>query len=247
MAIVQDLKLNAASKSDISCIRNEMITRNDLSAFKEEVKNNIKVEVGVAIDPIRRNLSELQQRVERCEQNPGSSSGNVDNRQLQNMIQQLDPANRRVAFIGMTGSESERLDAITSYLRSMNREQNISIGHFFKGKRGDRSLSTVSFVEFSTEDARDNFIRNMGNANVRINGRDVKVKKALSKLNAMRNAALRRATDKIKAHPMSRDKTVKIEWAKERGVTVDGIFAFTQNQTELQGSFVTPFNDLKLE
>ena len=188
-----------------------------------------------------------KKRIEQCETNGSSNGYNPENKQLQNMFQQLDPANRRAAFIGITGSEAERLQAISVFISNQCPGQNVTVGHFFKGARGSRSSSSVSFAEFPTEDARDSFIRSVGNGSVRVGNKDVIVKKALSKINAARNTALRRAGDLIKAHANGKDKTIKIEWVKERGVTVDGTFAFTQNKTELQGTFTSAFADLKLD
>ena len=61
-----------------------------------------------------------------------------------------------------------------------------------------------------------------------------------------RNSALRRAADVLKADPRVSGKTAKIEWIKERGVTIDKIFAFQQSSSDLAGQFVGEFSDLRL-
>ena len=48
-----------------------------------------------------------------------------------------------------------------------------------------------------------------------------------------RNAALRSASDVLKADSRARGKVVKIEWMKERVVTVDKVYAFHQNSNDL--------------
>ena len=50
----------------------------------------------------------------------------------------------------------------------------------------------------------------------------------------------------IKADPRATGKTAKIEWIKERGVTIDKVFVFQQSSVDLAGQFVGEFSDLRL-
>ena len=61
-----------------------------------------------------------------------------------------------------------------------------------------------------------------------------------------RNAALRRASDVLKADSRAHGKVVEIEWIKERGITVDKIHAFHENSNDLTSQFVGAFADLRL-
>ena len=59
-----------------------------------------------------------------------------------------------------------------------------------------------------------------------VGGAEVSVKKAVTEQARQRNAALRRASDVLKADTRTHGRVVKIEWIKERGVTVHKIYAF---------------------
>ena len=79
-----------------------------------------------------------------------------------------------------------------------------------------------------------------------IGGEEVTIKKAVTEQAMQRNSALRRAADVLKADPRAVGKTAKIEWSKERGVTIDKIFVFQQSSSDLAGQFVGEFSDLRL-
>ena len=118
-------------------------------------------------------------------------------------------------------------------------------GHFFKGARNSRTLGKVSFIELVDEDTRNNLLAKIGESAV-IGGGSVKIKKALSKINESRNYALRKAEELLKSDPQTGQKQVVISWSKPRGVKVDGTFAFSQNDSELTGTFAAPYNNLQL-
>ena len=61
-----------------------------------------------------------------------------------------------------------------------------------------------------------------------------------------RNAAVRRASDLLKADVRAHGKFLKMEWIKERGITVDKVYAFQQSSSDLTGQFFGAFADLRL-
>ena len=79
-----------------------------------------------------------------------------------------------------------------------------------------------------------------------VGGAEVSIKKSSTEQAMQRNAALRRAYHVWKADTRAHCKVVKIEWIKERGITVDKIHAFQQNSNDLTGQFVSAFTDLRL-
>ena len=79
-----------------------------------------------------------------------------------------------------------------------------------------------------------------------VGGAEVSIKKAATEQAMLRNAALRRASDVLKADTRAFGKAVKIEWIKERGITVDKVYAFQQSSKDLTGQFVGAFADLRL-
>ena len=82
-------------------------------------------------------------------------------------------------------------------------------------------------------------------------GVKITIKPALTKINSQRNTALRKAGDILKALAQKGDrrtsgKEIKVNLNQERNVTVDGVPAFSQDPTDLRGSFLPPFNDLRI-
>ena len=78
------------------------------------------------------------------------------------------------------------------------------------------------------------------------NGHTVDIKAAMTENAVQRNASLRRAADVLKADARTTGKVVKVEFAGDRGVTVDKTYVFTQNKDQLTGQFVSVFSDLRL-
>ena len=91
-----------------------------------------------------------------------------------------------------------------------------TVGHFFKGPRNARVLSKVSYVEFISEDARSAFLHKVGGESAHVGGTHVKIKNALTKVNAARNFALRQAEEKLKKDPRCLNSEVKAVWSKPR-------------------------------
>ena len=77
-------------------------------------------------------------------------------------------------------------------------------------------------------------------------GVKVTIKPALTKINSQRNWALRKAGDILKGDRRTSGKETKVNLNQERNVTVDGVPAFSQDPTDLRGSFLPPFNDLRI-
>ena len=142
------------------------------------------------------------------------------------MLHSLDPANKRIVLIGIQGTEDTRRAAIQQFMSSHS-SFDYSIGHFYKGPRGNRTLSKVSYLELPSEDIRTQLLTRIGSA-ATINGAQVKFKKALTKVNAARNYSLRKAEELLKADSRCANLEVKASWVKPRGVTVGGSPVFEQ-------------------
>ena len=128
------------------------------------------------------------------------------------------------------------------------------IGNFYKGAfPNNRSLTRTAYVELSSADVRREVLEAIGGGNDKpvkvecyVGGPEVSVKKAVTEQARQRNAALRRASDVLKADTRAHGRVVKIEWLKDRGVTVDKVYAFQQNSNDLTCQFVGAFADLRL-
>ena len=105
----------------------------------------------------------------------------------------------------------------------------------------------------SSADVRSEVLEAIGGENDKpvnvkcdVGGAEVNVKKAATEQALERNATLRRASDLLKTDARAHGRVVKIEWLKERGITVDKGHAFQQSSTDLTGQFVRAFADLRL-
>ena len=101
-------------------------------------------------------------------------------------------------------------------------------------------------MEFQSEDARNNFLKKAGGDTIQVGGISVKIKRALSKINASRNYSLRRADELLKADARASGQEVKAFWTGQRRVEVGGVVAFAQDNTELTGRFAPPFDNIIL-
>ena len=75
--------------------------------------------------------------------------------------------------------------------------------------------------------------------------KNIAIKKALSKIALARNGELKDAAKVIKLDSRAKDLEVKPVFGEERGVTVNGIYAFEQPKNR-KGAFVGVYNNLTL-
>ena len=83
------------------------------------------------------------------------------------------------------------------------------------------------------------------NIECKCDGATIAVKPALTKLNAARNYACRKAEELIRAVPGTDKRKVEFK-SKERKIQVDGADAFEQGRDEPGGTFVGEFAHLCL-
>ena len=118
---------------------------------------------------------------------------------------------------------------------------------FFRGPRGSKQMSSAGYVELSSSDVRDLAMKKIDTEKLHLScgGKDLHNKKARSKVAGQRNAALRQASDLLKTHAESSDDVI-IVWSRESGVTVKGVYAFSQPVGEALGDFIGQFAHLIL-
>ena len=162
------------------------------------------------------------------------------------MVNSMDPAKKRIAFIGFPDSlaAEERIDLLEKRMRdSFAHVKYCAVDNFFTGPCNNRKVSKASYVEFHTPEAANRFynmVKGKNEAKVNVGGNELLVKLARTKLNEKRNYSLRKAEELIKSDASSKNKAVKIDW-KERQVLVNNAVAFMQDKMETEGSFVVGF------
>ena len=80
---------------------------------------------------------------------------------LQATINKLDPANKQVAFIGWgTTDASQRVSTMEKYITdNFSLSPKPIFGHYHSGPRDNRKITSTSYAEFATEQARDDFLK----------------------------------------------------------------------------------------
>ena len=101
-----------------------------------------------------------------------------------------------------------------------------------KGPQDNRVPNGGAFFEFATSDTGKAVAKTLGkNCRVKLDDADsteVTVRPTKTKLDGHRDYILAAACDRIKAHPSSKGKDVKIEGGSDRTVNVNGVTSFKQ-------------------
>ena len=176
-----------------------------------------------------------------------AASQSTMDRDMQQLVNSLDPALRRVAFVGMPASMSptNRIKELEDAAQRFPGFRHLDVGNFFKGPRNNREIAPVSYIEFGSPDVRDSALKAMGTEFTLSTGEKVKLKKAKTKVGTQRDYALRKASDMLKADAATNGKSISIEW-KDWAVKVERDEVFKQEKTELGGTFSGVFAHLQL-
>ena len=129
-----------------------MVTKQDLTTFKEEVAATVTLQVEQAVQPIKTQVEQLDERMKHCESRLNSGA---------TKSQSLDPhddAFEQIAFLGFpeSASSQERFKAMEDFLSKylMCRPQ---LGNNHYGARGKRELKKSGYAQYVDSDARDQF------------------------------------------------------------------------------------------
>ncbi len=229
----------------------QLVTRANLESYHQEQLRVISNRVDQAVAPINEEIQVLRTRLDALE------SGSARRRGFSEQPRASDPAFKRIVFkrIPEDMGAHQRLTAIEDYMKTHFAHARVrDIANFYKGKFPDgRSLTRAAYVEFSNSDVRREVLAKIGGGKGEpntlkcvFNGHTVDIKAAMTENAVQRNASLRRAADVLKADARTTGKVVKVEFAGDRGVTVDKTYVFTQNKDQLTGQFVSVFSDLRL-
>ena len=231
-------KLLEPINQKLDTLTNNSVTKGDL---QEAVKNEVKAAISpmeLKVEQINNEVGILTTRMQKIEvsKTPAFSNNN-------------DPARQCAAFVGFPGSMSAmaRLQTMEEFMGNFPDFRAASYWNKYDGPNSDKKLSNIGFVQFADKDSAQAFIKAVKAANkseFTIGDQKVRVKNALTRLQRSRDWALRTATELIKAKTSGKVETIRN--GGERGVKVDGAFAFEQAQGEARGSFRAPFQNLIL-
>ena len=138
----------------------KMATKQDLREMQSEILRDTKIEIATAVDPLKEEVCELRDRVSKIESKARSpaAAGATDKQlmELQRLVQECDPALKRVAFTGWpdTVTPEARLQKITEFLNGHCAGLHVAdTDHFYSGPYNDRKITKASFAEFVSSDA----------------------------------------------------------------------------------------------
>ena len=229
----------------------KMATKQDMMEAQQEIKREVKVQITEAVDPIKDELAEQRERIKKLElkeRNQNSSSQGLSQETF-SLLNTVDPAYKQIVFKQFP--EDITADARVAFIEELLHSHHIKflhIDHFFNGSKDNRKLTRASYVEFANPDAAIKALSQLGGAGKKFDisrSSSCVLKRAISALNRKRNWSLREAEKLIKSSALSRGKDVLLDW-KSRSIKVNSTTAFNQEQNELKGSFLSPYDDLRL-
>ena len=250
-------------------IKENMVTRSELRTMQDTIETRAKEYIDATNVELTKEVSLATSAVVHLSERLDSTNARID--ELAQGLGQLktaspsasarsrsmpaqrgrDPAYKQLAFKKIPSSlgASDRIAEIEHWMTINFPGVRIrDVMNKYTGKFPERKLSSVTLLELSSSDVRKEILDAIKakSLSITLSGQKVEIKEALTESALERNGALRRAAELLEKDPRCKDKTVKILWTGDRGVTVDGVRAFSQPKGFELGSFATPFSDLKL-
>jgi len=254
LGAISDKLDRMALKTDVDAISEkigQMALKSDVETMTVEMKKDIKVQIAQAVDPIKSDLHDLLTRVTAVEQRPSVQSPKDNSNSsfaLQKMMDKMDPAKKRIAFIGFPDNvqEDARIQKIEEFIKSHAPSYRIvDAGCFYSGPYNNQKLTRVWYAEFGSQDTARKVPDKLSKSELKVNGASIGIKAARTKLNGTRNHSLRSAEEQIKASDATGGAEVILDW-KERVIKVGTKIAFKQEKADITGSFLDPFSSLTL-
>ena len=126
--------------------------------------------------------------------------------------------------------------------------------HIYKGPKGQCELIDIYVVEFASNSIREEVIKKFQKRSEINNAKlaNLQADRAKTQIQLKRNTALRDALSKIKGDPRNKNKKCEILWKKtdpkdkDREVVVDDFPVFRQTALDMQGRFLSSFENLTL-
>jgi len=246
-------KMNLRSETNFQNLSQQI--QQQASTFKSELaalRDDLRTEM------VTRTMhAELEQKFEdRISRLEEGGVANAEIGWMKQQISKLDPANRSLAFREFLNKETgARTKCVEDFLNQIGLKHEIrSIEHVYTGPADNRTLSSVSIVEFASRTVRELALKKFeANPTLKDGQATVKVDRAKTSLQMKRNAALRRALDLIKKESVVRESSAvapEIEWKtegnKNRSVKFAGRSVFLQKPGDQTGHFIAPFLHLNL-
>jgi len=152
---------------------------------------------------------------------------------------------RYVTFVGFNASCSHeaREKAIREFLGKQCAESAHKVEHVgshSQGPQENRTMSAVSFVEFSSAQAAALCLRATKDKKLHLGGIDIDVKPPRSLLQQKRNMQLKDMEKKAKESTLGRGGSILIDW-KKRAVLCNGREVYVQERDRLAGSWLHEF------
>ena len=130
----------------------------------------------------------------------------------------------------------------------------MNVEHVWKGAPGNRSMTSVSIVEFASRDIRERILKNITAAKSKLLdnfGKEIAFGRAKTAFQRKRNESLKKAAELLKKDSLCEESTMKIVWKAEDGskirfVNVGERPIFIQNVADVSGIFKTPFDHLSV-
>ena len=236
-------------------MKTNMATKTDIAQLQVNIENRTKTYVDSAISAVTQEFATTTQAVvDLCDRVDKLEI--ADRRRATSVPPSLgsrkfDVAFKQIAFkkIAEGISPEKRIQDIEAFMQKNFANVrvkdcfNIRTGPFPKDRSEERALSRVCIVEVSNSDIQRAVLQKIKTLNLKcvVGGKEVETKPAMTAAASARNSALRRAEKVLKEDTVIDANAVKCEFTGSRGVTVAGVYAFTQGTGDTLGEFVKPY------
>ena len=189
--VEKNTKKTSKNIDEINKTIGTMASKTDLESMQTSMINQTKGLINEAVSPLKSEITLLQERMTQIENSPqatsGSSTPNKTVKDLQNMVNKLDPALRRVSFTTWPKHvpAEKRIELMGTFMTTKYKHVRVSdFGNDFAGPHNDKKISTTSWVEFSSIETARGFLKaaTNDNAEISVEGSSVKLKAAKTKI-----------------------------------------------------------------
>lgn len=206
--------------NELRAVMPNVVTRQDLREINEKQREEFETLVYSHVEPVKALARDFDCRVSALEnvtRPPGP-----------------DPAYKRIAFLGLPddADPDARVGAVSEFIAKYVPKVNFVAENIYRGsfKLKTRKLTTVAYAEFASSDTRDRVLEIISKQSMTFQTKKIDVKRSLTQSAAERNYAIREAFKVISDDLRVRGRKPEKVFAGERGVTIDGVYVFSQGK-----------------
>ena len=224
--------------------------RSDLTASLEGLRQEVSTMKAEMVS--KEVFAKLEVRVEKLEV-AGVNSPQLD--WLKSQVSLLDPAQKTICVSGFGSQDvAARHAVLDEFFRQHFADVKVeSIEPIFSGKAGEKKITPLNLVSFTSNRVREEVLRGHRSRNLSLkdnSGAILKFDRGKTSLQLKRNASLKKVKDLVEKDDKGKGRDVRIEWliegSKDRAVVLNGERVFLQRAGDMSGDFCDAFSHLSI-